>query len=83
MNGGHHMQDPLGYEGKRVVVTGAASGMGQAATSILLDLGADVTGLDVKPIEMPVKQAFEIDLRERASIDKVVGAVSKIVPGSN
>ena len=24
MNGDHHMQDPLGYEGKQGVVTGAA-----------------------------------------------------------
>jgi NAD(P)-dependent dehydrogenase (short-subunit alcohol dehydrogenase family) len=73
------MEDPLGYEGKRVVVTGAASGMGQAAASILIDLGADVTGLDVKPIDMPVKQAFELDLRERASIDKVVAAIGEPV----
>jgi NAD(P)-dependent dehydrogenase (short-subunit alcohol dehydrogenase family) len=73
------MQDPLGYEGKQVVVTGAASGMGQAATSILVGLGADVTGLDVKPIEVAVKQSFEIDLRDPASIDKVVTAIGEPV----
>ncbi|HEY1633902.1 MAG TPA: coniferyl-alcohol dehydrogenase [Acidimicrobiales bacterium] len=81
MNGDHHMQDPLGYEGKHVVVTGAASGMGQAAAAILVDLGADVMGLDVKPVDKPVRQAFEIDLRERASIDKVVGAIGGPVDG--
>ncbi|ORB10554.1 hypothetical protein BST36_30850, partial [Mycolicibacterium moriokaense] len=37
------MDDVLGYEGKSVVVTGAASGMGQAAAQILVDLGATVT----------------------------------------
>ena len=32
------MEDALGYAGKSVVVTGAASGMGEAAAQILVDL---------------------------------------------
>ena len=35
------MEDALGYKGKRVVVTGSASGMGEAAAQILVDLGAE------------------------------------------
>jgi hypothetical protein len=31
------MDDVLGYEGKRVVVAGAATGMGAATVGILLD----------------------------------------------
>ena len=42
--------DMWGYKDKRVVVTGAASGMGLAAAKILVALGADVTGVDVQPI---------------------------------
>jgi len=41
------VDDVLRYEGKSVVVTGAASGMGQAAAQILVDLGATVTALDI------------------------------------
>jgi NAD(P)-dependent dehydrogenase (short-subunit alcohol dehydrogenase family) len=66
------MRDILGYAGKTVVITGAATGMGAAATQVLLDLGAEVHALDVKPIAAPVKQAIAVDLREAASIDTAV-----------
>jgi NAD(P)-dependent dehydrogenase (short-subunit alcohol dehydrogenase family) len=69
------MDDALGYEGRRAVVTGAASGMGAATTQILLDLGAEVTGIDVKPIAAPVKASLEVDLRDEASIDAAVAAI--------
>jgi NAD(P)-dependent dehydrogenase (short-subunit alcohol dehydrogenase family) len=36
------MKDVLGYSGKRVIVTGAASGMGAATTELLVELGAEV-----------------------------------------
>ena len=49
------MVDILGYEGKHCVVTGAASGMGAACARTLVDLGADVTGLDVQDIKEPVR----------------------------
>ncbi len=66
------MKDPLQYEGKRVVVTGCASGMGAAAASILVDLGAEVIGLDVQPTEVAVKSFVQVDLRDKASIDAAV-----------
>ncbi|HZP31533.1 MAG TPA: SDR family oxidoreductase [Acidimicrobiia bacterium] len=69
------MDDVLGYERRRVVVSGAATGMGAATVGILLDLGAEVTTLDVKPVTAPVKAALEIDLRDRASIDAAVAAI--------
>lgn len=40
------MKDYFGYNGKVVVVSGAASGMGKAATEMLVDLGARVYALD-------------------------------------
>ena len=36
------MSDVLGYKGKNVVITGAASGMGEAAAQLLVGLGAQV-----------------------------------------
>jgi NAD(P)-dependent dehydrogenase (short-subunit alcohol dehydrogenase family) len=66
------MQDVLGYSGKRVVVTGAASGMGEATARLLVDLGAEVHALDVKPVKVGVAQALGCDLSKRDSIDAAV-----------
>jgi len=68
-------EDVLQYAGKRAVVTGSASGMGAATAQILVDLGAEVIGLDVKPTEVAVKQSLEVDLRDRSSIDQAVSAI--------
>ena len=68
------MQDALQYAGKRVVVTGCASGMGAAAAQILKGLDAHVIGLDIK--ETPdVAQFQEVDLKSKASIDAAVAAI--------
>ena len=69
------MDDVLGYEGKRVVVTGAASGMAEQAAIILSDLGAEVIALDIKAVSAPVKTAIEIDLGDRTSIDAALAAI--------
>ncbi len=71
------MRDILGYEGKRVVVTGASSGMGAATARTLVDLGAKVHALDIKPIEGKAEQALELDLSRRDSID----AAARRLPG--
>ena len=67
--------DVLGYEGKRVVVTGAATGMGAATTKILLDLGAEVIAADIKKVDLPVKTFIEFDLRDKAGIERTVAAI--------
>lgn len=69
------MDDVLGYAGKSVVVTGAASGMGQAAAQILVDLGANVTAVDIKPTTVPVANAVELDLRDRAAIEETAASI--------
>ena len=60
------------YRGKKVVVTGAASGIGQATASILTELGAQVTVLDVKKVSVKVERSFEVNLQDRESIDRAV-----------
>jgi NAD(P)-dependent dehydrogenase (short-subunit alcohol dehydrogenase family) len=64
--------DLLQYRGKRVIVSGCFSGMGRATAELLLDLGAEVHGLDCQRSELPLKSFNCIDLRDRASIDGVV-----------
>lgn len=69
------MDNVLGYQDANVVVTGAASGMGGAAAQILVDLGAKVTALDVKPVDAAVERSIEVDLRDPASIDAAAAQV--------
>jgi NAD(P)-dependent dehydrogenase (short-subunit alcohol dehydrogenase family) len=54
------MRDILGYEGKRCVVVGAATGMGDACARTLVEMGAEVTALDIAPIEAPVKESIQV-----------------------
>jgi NAD(P)-dependent dehydrogenase (short-subunit alcohol dehydrogenase family) len=69
------MSDILGYKGKRVIVSGCFSGMGEATARILLDLGAEVHGLDFKPSALPLASFNQIDLRDAASIETGVAAI--------
>ena len=48
------MSDILGYRGKQVVITGCASGMGEAAARLLSELGAEVHALDIGEVKAPV-----------------------------
>lgn len=85
------MKDYFGYKGKTVVITGAASGMGAAATEMLIDLGAEVYALDVREVKLPVKKYISVNLLKKDSIDSAIEQLpSKIdaffncagVPGS-
>jgi len=64
--------DLLGYKGKVVAVTGAATGMGHEAAKLLIELGAEVHALDIAPVKLPVKQAIQIDLSDEKSINDAV-----------
>jgi NAD(P)-dependent dehydrogenase (short-subunit alcohol dehydrogenase family) len=70
------MSDILGYKGKRVIVSGCFSGMGEATAKILLDLGAEVHGLDFKESALPLASFNQIDLRDPATIEAGVAAIA-------
>lgn len=65
------MRDALRYEGGRVVVTGAASGIGRACAQLLRDLGAEVHAIDVEPVDGAV-HTHRCDLSDPAAIDRAV-----------
>ena len=67
------------FTGKRVVISGCFSGMGEAAARELVRLGAEVHGLDYKRAEAPMASFTEIDLREPASIDAAVARIGGTV----
>jgi NAD(P)-dependent dehydrogenase (short-subunit alcohol dehydrogenase family) len=57
----------LDFNGRRVVVTGAASGIGAATATLFTELDADVVGLDVAD--------GSLDLRSPEAIDAAVAAL--------
>ena len=68
------MADILGYKGKRVIVSGCFSGMGEATAKLLLDLGAEVHGFDYKDSTLPLASFSKVDLRDPVSIE---GAITR------
>ena len=74
------MKSVLQYEGKRVIVTGAASGMGAATAEILVDLGAEVHAVDIKKPEVTGLASYtECDLSQPEQIDATVAKVGTVV----
>jgi NAD(P)-dependent dehydrogenase (short-subunit alcohol dehydrogenase family) len=69
------IDDLWGYGGKRVVVTGCASGIGEHVARQLIDLGADVVGLDVRQPALQLKEFHEVDLADPASIDQAAATI--------
>lgn len=69
--------DLLDYAGRRVVVTGCASGIGAALVAPLTELGAEVIGLDVRAPEgdSALASFVQVDLSDPASIDAAVAEI--------
>ena len=64
------------YDGRRVVVTGCASGIGEHVARQLAELGAEVVGLDRDPpTSLQLKEFHEVDLADPKSIDRAVSAI--------
>jgi NAD(P)-dependent dehydrogenase (short-subunit alcohol dehydrogenase family) len=69
----------LGLDGKSIIVTGVASGIGAATAAHLEDSGASVVGIDLKPSTVPDAH-HEADLSDPAQIDALV---SRLPAGAN
>jgi NAD(P)-dependent dehydrogenase (short-subunit alcohol dehydrogenase family) len=63
------------YDGRRAVVTGCASGIGEYVVRQLTDLGADVVGLDKRRPGLGIDEFHEVDLADPASIDRAVASI--------
>ncbi len=67
--------DLFRYDGKRAVVVGAASGMGNAAARLLVDAGAEVVAMDFADMDIDgVATTIQVNLADRASIEAAVEA---------
>ncbi|HMN46840.1 MAG TPA: coniferyl-alcohol dehydrogenase [Povalibacter sp.] len=69
------MGEYVSYRNKRVVVSGCFSGMGEATARQLLDLGAEVHGLDYKETKLELASFRQVDLRDPASIDAAAQSI--------
>jgi len=69
------------FSGKRYVVTGAASGIGDAVSQRLLAAGAQVHCLDRNTPAAPVTQHVEVDLANPRSIDAAVEQLDGLFDG--
>ncbi|MCU1401400.1 MAG: short-chain dehydrogenase/reductase [Acidimicrobiales bacterium] len=61
--------DAFRYDGKRALVVGGATGMGNETARLLLDLGAEVVVMDHAPVDIAGVDVIKVDLRDRSSID--------------
>ena len=66
------------FQGKSVLVTGGASGIGRATAQLFLDEGASVTIAD---INLPVLEATARELRDTGPLHAVLGDVASVADG--
>jgi NAD(P)-dependent dehydrogenase (short-subunit alcohol dehydrogenase family) len=67
--------DFSGYRGRRVVVTGCSSGIGEATARALVGLGAEVVGADIRTPTVKLAAFHHVDL---ADPDSIVSSTSDI-----
>ena len=67
--------DAFGYQGKRALVVGGASGMGAATVDVLRDAGAEITMMDRAEVSTPGVTFHPLDLSDRA------GFAESMIPG--
>lgn len=70
------MTDLMRYDGKRTIVTGAASGMGEATARLVTGLGGEVYALDVAEPTVPVTKYIRTDLSDPKSVQSAVETIS-------
>jgi NAD(P)-dependent dehydrogenase (short-subunit alcohol dehydrogenase family) len=63
------------YDGRRAVVTGCASGIGEHVVRQLTELGADVVGVDKHRPAFEINDFHEVDLADPGSIDRAVASI--------
>jgi NAD(P)-dependent dehydrogenase (short-subunit alcohol dehydrogenase family) len=72
--------DGLGYAAKTVVLTGGSSGMGEAATRILSELGANVHVVDMNTPTVPHASFLATDLSDPGQVSSTAAQLHDVGP---
>ena len=67
--------DTFRYDGKRALIVGGATGMGEAAAKRVAALGGEVVVMDYAPVKYDVASAIQVDLQDRAAVDAAIDRV--------
>jgi len=67
--------DAYGYQGKRVLVVGGATGMGNAVAQVVRDAGAEVIVYDRAEVALDGVKSGRVDMSDKASITACVEEV--------
>jgi NAD(P)-dependent dehydrogenase (short-subunit alcohol dehydrogenase family) len=70
------MDNLFSYEGKRALVVGCFSGMGEATAKIVQSLGGEVFGVDYREPDYELAGFTNCDLRNQADIDAALASLS-------
>lgn len=70
------VENLFGYEGKRALVIGCYSGMGESTAKIVQRLGGEVHGVDFKEPSFELASFTSCDLRIQAEIDSMLSSVA-------
>ena len=72
------MKNLLSYEGKRCLLAGCFSGMGEATARIVESLGGTIVAADIKkPTSFGYERFFEVDLRDAGAIEGLVAETAR------
>jgi D-arabinose 1-dehydrogenase-like Zn-dependent alcohol dehydrogenase len=66
--------DPM-LQGKTIIVTGAACGIGAATAALVSSHGAEVISVTINRPATPVRRFVQADLSDRSSIERLVAAL--------
>ena len=75
-----NLDELLGYRGKTIVVTGGASGMGEATARLLGQLGAKVHIVDIQRPKVPCESFQQCDLSNFAEVRTTAAALKSLAP---
>jgi NAD(P)-dependent dehydrogenase (short-subunit alcohol dehydrogenase family) len=70
--------DLFRFDGRRAVVTGCSSGIGQATAVLLGELGASVVGIDVRPPTVALADFVACDLSDPHAVDSAGPGLGRV-----
>lgn len=68
-------------QGKTIVVTGCASGIGLETARLVTKMGGTVLGVDIKESTAHLTEFYQVDLGDQASIDRLVSELPTGIDG--